>query len=490
MGVSPDSVAYLDAARSLRQGDGLIHSTDIQFLSAAMHEHAPSPLVWFAPFYPVVLAAISISPLSLVEGARVLNAVLFAGSVALVGLLALRMMRSRVGALMAASAFALAPVGLDLNARVLSEPLFILLAYVAIALVAYYLSAERPIYFWGAVLATALALLTRYAGAPLLGATALPLLLYSRGAWMTRLSRAAAFVGLSVLPFVAWLVRNWHLTGTATGRQLAWHPISPDQLATGISEATLLIVPRDAPTVVRGLLALAIVIAVVAAGTRVSREGLMRGFNLYLLTSLVLYIALSLIFLVVSISALDAMTSLGSRFLFPMYPGVVLIASWVLVAAFRASSNGVVRIALTAGIVVFLCGNAVGLALQGKRISYDGNGLSGRVGSQSPAIARIRTLPQSTIIYSDRPEFIYFMTGRTARSVPAGVNPMSLQPNHSLANDLRELRGHLTPSDVLVLFADDLMSPPNDRPQLEKELGLVLASRTTDAAFYRTRAAP
>ena len=163
--------------------------------------------------------------------------------------------------------------------------------------------------------------------------------------------------------------------------------------------------------------------------------------SIYLLTSLVVYVVLYPIFLLGSISFFDAVTNLSHRFLFPMYPGMVVLASLALVAAFRSLSGmRVSRIVLVASVVAFVCGNAVALAAHAQRINRDGLGYSGRVWRSSPAIAHIRTLPTSTTIYSDRPELIYFLTRRVARSIPATSNPMSGQPNHNLPAEIQELR--------------------------------------------------
>ena len=112
---------------------------------------------------------------------------------------------------------------------------------------------------------------------------------------------------------------------------------------------------------------------------------------------------------------------------------------------------------------------------------------AGAFGPQSPAIARIRTLPPSTTIYSDRPDAIYFLTRRVARSIPATSNPMTGQPNPNLAADNRELRQRITGSDVFVLFTADYRSYLEDAQRLQKELGLIPTFRTTDARFLRRR---
>jgi hypothetical protein len=488
-GVSPDSVAYLDAAHNFRHGNGLMLTADQPLLYSLTHEHAPSQLLLWAPLYPVVLAATTFGPLELEEAVRLLNAILLAATVALIAWLVLRVTRSGTAAVLAAGAVGFSPVALDLYSQALSEPLFVLLSYVGIALVACYLSAERPVYLLGAAFVTGLALLARFAGVPLVAATALPILLYSPGGWRTRLGRAVLFTAVGLLPLFAWLARNWHLTGSATGRQLGWHPVSANRLAHGVDEFTMLMVPSDVPAVLRGPLALATFVAVAAVATRIRSSQLSKGFGYYTIVALAVYLMLYPVFLVGSISFADAVTNLSHRFLFPVYPGMVILASWVLVVAFRSCPvRSVRRRAIVGGVTVFLCGSVIGLVVAGQRICRDGDGYRGRIWAESPSIARIRTLPESTTLHSDRPEAIYFLTGRIAQSIPATSNPMTGRPNRSLAAENRELRRQITRRDVFVLFSADYRSYLEAPERLEKEVGLTPTFRTTDARFLRRHA--
>ena len=107
------------------------------------------------------------------------------------------------------------PVVVAAHLDLLAEPLFLVFATAALGLIA----ASRPTL---AGLATGAALLTRYAG--------LPLLLV--GVFAFRGRDRLRFGLTSVGIYGAWLLRNQLAAGQATGRELRWHPVSWQASAT------------------------------------------------------------------------------------------------------------------------------------------------------------------------------------------------------------------------------------------------------------------
>src|SRR5262245_38410829 len=78
LGVGPDSTTYLDAARHLRQGEGLV---------VLEGSHGTRPLSHYPPLYPALLALAGTASADALAGARALHALLFGVNVLLVGLL-------------------------------------------------------------------------------------------------------------------------------------------------------------------------------------------------------------------------------------------------------------------------------------------------------------------------------------------------------------------------------------------------------------------
>lgn len=186
-GVSPDSVRYLAASRSIPHG--------------AVLDSTGAPLTHFPPGYP---AALTLGP------PRVVQAVLFAAMIAAIGFGTITLGGTPLAGVLAAL-FVLSSASIaETGAWLWSEPLAIALAVIGMALLE-----RRPV--WSAA-AIAASILTRYA----FGAFGLAgaVLTWKRHGWRAALRWAA----IAWLPFVAWLVRNRLATQGATDRHLAWHP--------------------------------------------------------------------------------------------------------------------------------------------------------------------------------------------------------------------------------------------------------------------------
>jgi len=78
IGVNPDSVLYLDTARNLSHGLGIVYLSKQGMLLPATH---------FLPLYPILLSSFNFWGIAPLESARWLNAFLFSANISLVGYL-------------------------------------------------------------------------------------------------------------------------------------------------------------------------------------------------------------------------------------------------------------------------------------------------------------------------------------------------------------------------------------------------------------------
>ena len=199
-----DSLNYLATARNLLDGQIFI-------------DHAGDAYSMWPPLYPLALAGVSLGIADPLTIAGPLSVAIFALTIFLVG----RYLRRRLssGYMVAWTCFALAlsiPI-IDATAMALSEPLFILLATLALMRADDYLAGgKRSALLWAAAF-SALAWQTRYIGVAVPVAIGLALLLQA-GAPLRDRARRGAVYGLIVgLPMAAWLARNYLLTDTLTG---------------------------------------------------------------------------------------------------------------------------------------------------------------------------------------------------------------------------------------------------------------------------------
>lgn len=191
LGISPDSVSYITAARNLAQGSGLFQCDT-------------SPFVLFGPVYPFLLAFLyRLTTIDPYQIARFINAVCYGLIVVLSYVLAKRNVPAMTLPIVI-TVFLGAPL-LSVSLMVWTEPLFIFLSLI------FFLSLSRSSSPYPSALLAAVASLTRFAGITLIGSGFLYLLFNKR-------FKAALLFGISALiPFSLWLLRNWFLYGEPMG---------------------------------------------------------------------------------------------------------------------------------------------------------------------------------------------------------------------------------------------------------------------------------
>jgi len=213
-----DSVEYLEAARNLAGGRGLV---TIRASGNVV------PLYARPPLYSLVLAAMIRQGLDPVGGVRLLNAV---GLATLIGLVGFSIRRATAHLLLPvmAAVFVLADVGvLDSFSGLMSEPLFLLLVVGQLVSLEVYLSGGKPWILWLSAILAALALLTRFAGAACIVVMAVAVVGWGKGPLRKRVGLAIASSFLATLPFLLWtgsLLSQGHTPGVyrldlATARQ-------------------------------------------------------------------------------------------------------------------------------------------------------------------------------------------------------------------------------------------------------------------------------
>ena len=237
--LSIDPVMYLSTAVNLAGGEG-------------MRDLVGRELVSWPPGYPLLLAAVRLIGIDLLEAARWINAAAFGLTILSSGLWLRRHVRSRPLALVLTAAAAASVPLTDVSSEILSEPIFHLLALLALMSLGRFLRrrAVWPDLALAAALA-ALAAVVRYQGVALIGTGVLLLLLPAGAprAAAARLRQAAAFGAAASLPLAAALARNLAVSGTLTGPRAAFTEGQSPAEAIGRMAGAFAgwAVPADAP---------------------------------------------------------------------------------------------------------------------------------------------------------------------------------------------------------------------------------------------------
>lgn len=473
IGLSPDSVAYIDGARRLARGDGF---------TSGFTGHI-DPITHWPPLYPTVLAGIALLGIDPLAGARVLAPLLFGANVFVAGWLVRRHGSGEILPAAASSLLVLAAAGLlQVHAWAWSEPLFLLLGTLGLHHLAVYLAhphAHRRLIAAAALIG--FATLTRYLGIALIIAGGVAIVWLASGRWFRRGGDALLFVVVSMAPLAFWVLRNVLLTGSASSRELVVNPIGLSHLTRAGRTVATWLVPPILPGSIRMLLligALAAIAVGIVRGQGILREVLNAPGGRLLKMLLCVAVVYGAV-LTLSVMLFDAEVRFNQRILSPVHFLLLVAAGLVLAGTQRARRWAYAGV----GAVVLL--QAV-QAVPSARAAAQGLGYAGQVWRESDLWSVIEQLPDGAPLYSNAYDAVYIHTGRATRPLPAKFNPNSLIPYDDYRERLASLRTELARSRGVVIYSQKVSrkTMPTEA-ELAEALGPVDRRRFRDGTLYR-----
>ena len=475
IGISPDSVAYIGAARNVAAGNGFTAYD------------AVTPLTQFPPLYSLglVLFGLGANPIA---GARWLNIVLFGANIILAGVsVSLFAPRLRHTAAVTAILVAVAVPFVSIHLMAWTEPLFLFFAFSGLILLALYLDSPKTKLAAGAAVFIGLGFLTRYAGAALI-LTGAAVLLFSARPLRRKIVDLAVFSAVSVSPMLLWMVRNRLVAGTATNRAIAFHPVSTGHLwQLFYTVSGWLAIPATAPNAVRFGVWVAIAGAVGAAFFLARRKTAPARRNFGgvppIITVLVLFGVIYLAFLAVSISFLDANTPLDDRILSPAFVTGAVVAAYAVDRLLSALKNGAAFSVAMLAVAAILVGSLFG---SGKLLleSYRGGlGFANLSWRQSALWAEIEQFPAAAPIYSNIPEAVYLYTGRAAFHLPKAELKTQNARNENYRAEMVQMQEKLAAERGLLVYFNRLSGRTINQSEIET-LPLSVVFRAPDGVVY------
>lgn len=441
--VSPDAVFYVGTARNWLGGHGFTPPPGVP------------PLEHFPPAFTVVLAGLGKLGVDPLAGARVVNALAFAGAVLLVGLV----VRGRTGSAPAALVAAvLTAAGVDLlalSSSALSEPLFILLALGGLVVLAAYMERPRPALLGGACVLVSAAFLTRYVGVALVVAGVAVLL------WRRRWVAAGVFGATTVAPVALWLL--WADSG-AGDRSVAWHLFGADYLGQAVRPLARWVVPWPGPPA-----GFVLAVVLVAAGVAVARRVPGTPLTWLLAAFTVAY----LVVLLANRTLTDATGRLDARFLAPLHVVAIVVAVPALYRLKRPALYvaGALVAAQVAGALAWTAGGLTDDSIR-------------RRGYTAGALERSSVMAfDGQPLYTNAPDAVFFVAGRPALAIPAEKDYLTGEPNPRYAEELAAMHGYIAYFDAVTFKRSFQPS----RAELEANLPLEVVAHDAVATLYRIR---
>ncbi|CAN5819658.1 hypothetical protein BH23GEM7_BH23GEM7_03580 [soil metagenome] len=475
IGLSTDSVVYIDSARRLVRGDGF---------TGGFTGHV-GPITHWPPLYPSALAALALLGLDPLVGARILALLLFGANVFVVGWLVWRHGSGGILPALASSLLVLVSADLlEIHSWGWSEPLFLLLCALGLHHLALYLAhPHRRRRLIAAAAFVGLAALTRYLGVTVIMAGGLAILWLAPGRWLRRGVDALLFGVLSTVPLALWMLRNLLLSGTPTSRALVVNPIGLEQLLTAARTVSAWLVPPILPGSIRIVLLIAALAVMVVGVVRTPTVFLevLQSPGSPLLKAILLFVTVYGAFLALFISLFDADVTFDARLLSPLHFLLLVGLGLVLAGAQRAG-----RWMWIAVCVVALLQTVHAAAWV--RAAESGLGYAGRSWRESALWRVIEQLPEQTPLYSNAYDAVYIHTARPTRPLPSKFNPNSLVADDQYRERLASLRAELAQTGGVVIYSLP-MGPWRPYMPTEAELEQGLAPfesrRFPDATLYQ-----
>lgn len=481
VGLSPDSVVYVAAARNLSQGAGL---------TLPFGNEINGPLAHHAPLYPTLLAVVGQLSGDPLPAARGVQALLFAANILLVAWLVAQITPGGlVWPFLAAFFVLISPPLFSLHTMAWTEALFLFLSFSGLAGLAAFL--QRPT--WPRLLLTAvllsLALLTRYAGLAVIGTAVFAILLLPAWSWRRRFAYALIFAALALFPFLLWMLNSQDSGGAI--RSLNFHPVGLSHFQQGLnSVAGWFLIPDSWPTLLKAGLLILLFLALAAAFYLDQRRqtASLRSLNDRppLLLVLLLFATFYPLFLLLSISFFDANTPLDDRILAPLIITLIILCTYAASLAWRATRRPWFSLAPLLVLAFLLASGQMVRSADWWRSGYDqGIGFNSLAWQHSPLIENARQLAVGTLLYANAPEPLNLHTGRPVLRLPRKFESVSQQVNDQYGAEMARLQARLRQEQGVVVYFTALQPPTlPTQTEIAEDLALIPLVQAADGLIY------
>lgn len=404
-----DAVTYLSVAESLAAGDGLRTYSGGEFLR-------------WPPFFPMLLAFISLFGIEPAEAGRFVNIAAFGLIILVSGLWLDRRLRARVLGLAVAAflttSFALSHVATN----ILTETLFILFTLLALMCLESFLNRRNGMpALVGSVVFAALAATTRFMGVTLILAGVLTLLTR----WdplRAKLRHAAAYGVLSSVPLTIVLVRNWTVSGRLTAYEPAtasWQILS-DSLSQTVDAFCLGVLPTAGADwfgylllALAGLVASGVALVFILAcrdRTTLSSKPGRKAFPFGVFS--LVYLATNVV-----VTPLTVETIASPRLLMPIYVPLLIVAVFLLDRFLHIDASRRILVVKWTLVFFMLTGwfSSIGLAvltnfqLTARALESGYSGLNSSHWKDCETIAYVKENLITDRIYSNYPDAVFYL---------------------------------------------------------------------------------
>lgn len=477
--LTPDSVIYLGVAQSLDLGNGLIVPFGLP---------PNQPLAQFPPLVSYAIFAISQLGISLMNSGRILNLLLLAAFIFVMErLLIILLGKKRILTLILLIFVIISLINSFLFTTLGSEPLMIVMGLTGFYLLVMSEMKVNKLILLAAGLFLALALTARYAGITYLAASAIVFLFFIHGSWRNKIGKIIILSAPSVLFLTLWFLRDTGSAITATNRQLLIHPIKDSHITWAIATiSNWFLIPASYHILVKLIVILVLLLMILLVILKVLTR---KQFDSPALLErlVVTFILIYPIFLILSITLVDANIPLDYRLLSPIF---VLIPFIVVLFIQFLSKN---KLELERPLVIFFISLfavfSVAMLLQNRVFMRDvhryGFGFNYSEFRNNPVFEYLRNRGQPANFISNAPEPVFLYTNREVFSFPRRFNAMEDRDNPEFNNQISLLKDEYLQVPAYFIFFEKIPGGnQEDQRFFQKQFGLTPVEKYKDVVVY------
>jgi hypothetical protein len=218
--------------------------------------------------------------------------------------------------------------------------------------------------------------------------------------------------------------------------------------------------------------------------TRKEREDITTSLAFQIL--ILLFICTYALFLLLSISFIDAATSPDIRILLPLYFfGVIFTVLFIYDVKMFTEVKLIWR-AILIYVFMLVFHNSIGTYALARTIHEDGIWYTHREWRTSEVMEFLCFIPEDIPIYSNGPDVISLLLHRESKMIPVKIHSTSRLPNQHFIADIAQMNADLQHNKGLVVYFDNITwrwyIP--DKDELQELVDLSLIRRAADGIIY------
>jgi hypothetical protein len=497
IGLNPDSVAYIAAARNFSQGRGftvLYDQTGEEQLNLwlPMHDNETYHVLPWPPFYPLLLSIPLFFNLDIVEGARWISAILFGLNIFLIIFIIRKLTNSYILSIIAGLIFLSSKELIHVFTFAWSETIFFFTGFLGLYFLIRYIDNLKYSYLITSAILIAVTSYTRTAGVAFIVLAVIAILFFTKTKITKKILDSGIYFIISVIPALSWALWTGRINKTSN-YELIYHPPKIVDYRLFVHTSTSWFLPGRTPFIYQitafflFILFITIILILFVTKFKNNKNIINNKLNLKVIFLLIIYSILHFLILLISKSFLDANVPIvDARTLSPIQISVIIIIVltskiiidlWGHKKQVKFATLSILCLLILLHIITISFGPLI------KKIYYNGQLYTSSESVNSETIEELKKLPEDSVIYTNEPDAVYILTDRNPKILPAKYNIYTGKENifySSQLNLISDLKG----KNNFIVFFDSGWYFIVKENELKEHLTLI--KDTEDGAIYRT----